>query len=336
MIRGGRTAELKAELATARREVAQLTNELQRLKMEGLQGNVFAAAIELSDRMDAQLAEEDEVADDTTQEHLQALVLREMLLDLCESVERAMVSVRAQLSTGLRPSELDRRKGDRRLSHGVAAKDGSVGVGIRDLPAISAADPSSQRIGSPNGDGKVDATEAATRIATEAASKIATEAASKIATEAATDAASRIATGAATKIATEAATRIATEAATRIATEAATRIAIEAARKIATEAASKIATEAPTRTSASKTTASKTTASKTTASRTNASKTNASKTNASRTTPSRTTPSKTTASKTNATDPNATDPNAGGSSNRKRPDPANTSATTGGSRSAKE
>jgi hypothetical protein len=156
MIRRGKVAELTAELATARREIAQLTNELQRLKMEGLRGNAVAAAIELADRLAVPSAEEAEPANDALQGHLQALVLRETILDLCESVERAMVSVRAQLSSDLRPTELDRRRGHRRLSDRVATAP-VASVGIDGLRAISATDPSSKAMRSPNGDGKADA-----------------------------------------------------------------------------------------------------------------------------------------------------------------------------------
>jgi hypothetical protein len=112
VIRRGRAADTKAELASARAEIARLTDELRRLKMERLRGNPVAAAIE---RADDVAAEGEDGDDERWLQRVDALVLRETLLDLCGSMERAMAAVRAQLTSGLRPNELDRRRGgDRR------------------------------------------------------------------------------------------------------------------------------------------------------------------------------------------------------------------------------
>jgi hypothetical protein len=153
MIRRPKVAELESMLAAARGQVQQLTTELQRLRMERLRGDALAAAVDEADRLETATADRQERLDEEWQERVDVLVLRQMLVDLCESVERSMASVRAQLSSGLRPNELDRRRGERRRSGRTpSGRAGAPGVdATQALAAASGPGRNGKRAGNGNG-----------------------------------------------------------------------------------------------------------------------------------------------------------------------------------------
>jgi hypothetical protein len=139
MIRRGKAADREEALTAARAEVARLSEELQRLRMERLRGNAVASAVERADRIEDSLAAAGEREDAEWHERVDAIALREMLLDLCESVERAMAASRAQLRSGLRANELDRRRGDRRRSERAVPSAPALGVDAVETLAEAAA-----------------------------------------------------------------------------------------------------------------------------------------------------------------------------------------------------
>jgi hypothetical protein len=120
-------------LAAAYAEIDRLRAENQRLAAERLRSGGLENAVERADRVAEVAGEIAEADDEAWHKGVEALVLREMLIDVCLSVERSMAAVRAQLSEGVPPPEVDRRRmrrraSDREASDAAAAHDEGAGA----------------------------------------------------------------------------------------------------------------------------------------------------------------------------------------------------------------
>jgi hypothetical protein len=111
-----RFAANEVALAAAYAEIDRLRTENLRLASERLRSGGIASTVEQADRAAQVAGELAEADDEVWHKGIEALVLREMLIDVCLSVERSMAAVRAQLSEGIPPPEVDRRQMRRRAS----------------------------------------------------------------------------------------------------------------------------------------------------------------------------------------------------------------------------
>jgi hypothetical protein len=110
------STSVQAALDAARIEIERLREDNHRLRTERLRGAGIGAAVGRAAGVAGTAAEIEDRRDQAWHKGVEVLVLQEMLLDLCMSVERAMIAVRAQLADGIPPTELDRRLVDRRRS----------------------------------------------------------------------------------------------------------------------------------------------------------------------------------------------------------------------------
>ncbi len=109
-----RNAANEVALTAAYAEIERLRAENQRLATDRLRSGGIGSAVERADRAAEVAGELAEAEDEAWHKGIEALVLREMLIVVCLSVERSMAAVRAQLSDGVPPPELDRRRMHRR------------------------------------------------------------------------------------------------------------------------------------------------------------------------------------------------------------------------------
>jgi hypothetical protein len=140
-------------LAAAYAEIDRLRTENQRLAAERLRSSGIESAVEQADRAAQVAGELAEADDEAWHKGVEALVLREMLIDVCLSVERSMAAVRAQLSDGIPPPEVDRRRMQRRASDRQAAATQPSNGAEAHTPSNGARAASSSRT-SGNGSGK--------------------------------------------------------------------------------------------------------------------------------------------------------------------------------------
>ena len=110
------STSVQSALEAAQTEIERLREDNHRLRTERLRGAGIGAAVGRAAGLAGTAAEIEDRQDEAWHKGVEVLVLQEMLLDLCMSVERAMIAVRAQLAEGIPPTELDRRLVDRRRS----------------------------------------------------------------------------------------------------------------------------------------------------------------------------------------------------------------------------
>jgi hypothetical protein len=122
------SASLQIALEAAQSEIERLREDNHRLRTERLRGAGIGAAVGRAGDVAGTAAEIEDRRDETWHKGVEVLVLQEMLLDLCLSVERAMIAVRAQIAEGIPPTELDRRLVDRRRSDRLRGASGPTRI----------------------------------------------------------------------------------------------------------------------------------------------------------------------------------------------------------------